>query len=728
MLYNGRKRHANFWLDDDSPVKRGLDSEEGFSTEEFIAAKKEISQFVRIMAGRSVNVEFRDSSDGSPDAHTDGETVTIPSEIGENFDSTVGTALHESSHVVLSDFDILNELQDGSIVPQDIVDKMEPKVKKSDEYKEFENKTGKKSDLDPEEQASRALHLLWNVVEDRWIDNWAYNRRPGYWGYYIQMYNTHWHSDEISEIFKYDDRREEVVEELEKGAILRDVLLRESREAPGSLADAASDALDSLDDGTPEQEVKEKFIDIFSIKPDWNSYAFRVTNITNSEWNPDALPGLREIDDILDVGNIDRLDSSRDSFEVACDIFRVILDHLEDIYVDPKFGQSGGGDADPSDEGEEGDDGDGGLPEGVEEMMQDQIEHMEGEAGDDIDPEQLEEVEFFENSDVEEVEVGSDDSDDDTDSSAIPMQPDFEDSFDVSVSSIFVGGVSESFLQSNCDKLDPVADSKNSDTEDAVREGIEMGKILGNKLRVFDEKRTTKYTRKRKGKIDDNLLAEIGYSSRIFYTEETEEYQSGFLHVSVDSSGSMNGAGKFTRAVKTAVALAQASSMIRNFRCQVSFRSTCKVSGDKRPLLLLAYDSARDSMDYVKNVFPYFEGSGTTPEGLAFETMREKILEGSQGRNSFFVNFSDGMPYFTRSGGVRYSGDPALEHTKKQIENFRRSDISVISYYIGNNSEENFTEMYGDDSEFIDVESISDVKDTMNEKFLDQKQNEARSI
>lgn len=716
MLPNGRNRHADFWLED-GPVKRKLDEEEDFSTEEYIEAKGEITQFVRIMAGRDIEVNFQESSEGSPDAHTDGDVVTIPSEIGENFDATVGTALHESSHVVLSDFDILNELQDGSIVPQDIVDKLEPKLKKSKMYEAFEAMGGKDSDIDPRDQAARGLHVLWNVVEDRWIDNWAYNRRPGYWGYYIQMYNEHWHSDEVSEIFKYDDKREEAVEEVESGASLQDVLRRESKRAPGSLGEFASNALSHLEQGTTESAVREEFLDKFAVKPDWNSYSFRVTNITNSDWNPDALPGLREIWNILDVHNIDRLDSSRESFEVACDIFRVILEHLDAIYVDPRFDPQGGKGEESEKADEEG--GESSLPEGMEEILEDQIEHMKGEAGEGMDPEDLEDIEFFESSDVEEVEVGDSDGDDNDASPAVSSRMNFEDTFDTSVSAILVGSVSESFLQSNHEKLEPVTESKNQDTRRAVQEGIEMGKILGNKLRVFDEQRNTKYTRRRKGKLDDNLLAEINFSSRLFYTTETEKYQSGFLHVSVDASGSMDRGEKFERAVKTSVALAQAASMIRNFRCQVSFRSTCKVDS-KRPLLLLAYDSAKDSMEYVKNVFPYLTGGGTTPEGLAFESMREQILNASQDKDAYFVNISDGMPYFTRRGGVRYSGKSAQEHTKSEVETLKRADISVLSYYIGSDNEDDFEKMYGDDSEFIDVESISDIRKTMNTKLLNQ--------
>ena len=728
MQFKDRERHADFWLD--GPIKRRLDEDEEFSADEYIKAKESVAQFVRIMVSESIEVKFRDPESDDDTAHTDGETVTIPGEIGTNFDATVGTALHEASHIVRSDFGILEGLNDGDAVPQDIVDKLRPKLKKSEIYEAYEQMFGKDDEgINAREQASRALHSLWNAVEDRWIDNWAYNRRPGYWGYYVAVYNTHWHSDEVSEIFQYDDRREEVTERLESGEPLNQVLKAELDESPESFHRFCVDALQRLDGGASESEVRQEAIDVFSITPDWDSYAFRIINITNSEWNPDALPGLREIWDTFDVHNIGRLDSSEESFEVACDILRIVLEHIEDIYVHPKYGGSSsqGSDAENQEEEETPEQGD--MPDGVEDIVEDQLDHMQGEPGEEIDAEKLEDVRFFESPEVEEREVGENGSENDSESRIGPS-PSFDDIFDVSVSAMFVGSVSESFLQENFEHLGPVSREKNDSTRVAVKEGIKMGKVLGNKLRVFDDKRNTKYTRRRKGKIDDNLLAEIGFSSRLFYTEEVEEYKSGFLHISVDASGSMDRGDKFERAMKTAVALAQAASMIDNLRCQVSFRSTCNFSG-KKPLLILAYDSTRDSMRYVKNVFPYFEGSGTTPEGLAFETMREEILKASRDRRSYFVNLSDGMPYFTRSGSIKYSGGSAHNHTKKEVELLRNAGISVLSYYIGSESKDNeddFREMYGDDSEFINVENITDIRKTMNNELLDQNRHETKRV
>ena len=72
------------------------------------ANRRAISNFVSIVTGKNIPVRF--STKG--DSYTDGETVTISSKISEpaEFDVAVGLALHEGSHIVLSDFDLLSEM------------------------------------------------------------------------------------------------------------------------------------------------------------------------------------------------------------------------------------------------------------------------------------------------------------------------------------------------------------------------------------------------------------------------------------------------------------------------------------------------------------------------------------------------------------------------------------------------------------------------------------------
>jgi nitric oxide reductase activation protein len=140
--------------------------------------------------------------------------------------------------------------------------------------------------------------------------------------------------------------------------------------------------------------------------------------------------------------------------------------------------------------------------------------------------------------------------------------------------------------------------------------------------------------------------------------------------------------------------------------------------------MLIAYDSRKDSLVKVKTLFKYLHPNGTTPEGLCYEAIMDEMVEGMKDRESYFLNFSDGMPMFGNDD-VSYHHSTALNHTKKMVKEIRNRGIKVLSYYIsdsygGNRNIEEFKTMYGKDSQFIDVTSVMAVSRTMNSKFLEK--------
>jgi len=662
---NVSDRFSDFWLSD--RTKEKLDEERELSAIELAQAKRSISDFVRIMTRESIPVEYQTEDEGQDHSYTDGEKVVIGADVREGFDATVGVALHEASHIVNSDFEMLEKFDvDGKsdLVPQEFVDKIEPLLKKSDEYKEIERKLKNdpdidydESELDPAEQAKRALHHIWNVVEDRWIDDWAYTEAPGYRGYYRKMYQKYWHSEDIAEQLQSDEARD----------------------------------------------------------LNWSSYSFRITNISNEDWDPDALPGLRKIWDIMDLNNIDRHESSEDCLETAKDVMRVVLEHAEELYVHPQFGVGNGdGEGVPYED----------LPEELQEMLEDQLEQMSGKAGSEIDEEKKEQVETLEDAGVNTEDVGkgmTQGSDNGDDPLGSDRRPDADTAKSAGVPCVVIESISEGMIEGRRD-FPIITTSINRRSSKAVQKGIQKGRVLGNRLKIRDERRETKFTRKRSGALDSRLLAEIEHSSRLFYTEEIEQYKDGFIHISVDASGSMSGT-KFEEAMQTCVAICQAADMIENIRAQVSFRSTVTVGSDDRPLIVLAYDSKREPIQNIRRFFPYITATGTTPEGLCFEAIQDEILPSNQNRESYFVNLSDGKPHFyggTGDSSIGYSGGDALEHTSREVRKMRRKGVHVLSYYIGgNNRDSDFKRMYGNDARFIDVNDITRIKRTMNEKFLE---------
>jgi nitric oxide reductase activation protein len=74
---------------------------------------------------------------------------------------------------------------------------------------------------------------------------------------------------------------------------------------------------------------------------------------------------------------------------------------------------------------------------------------------------------------------------------------------------------------------------------------------------------------------------------------------------------------------------------------------------------------------------------------------------------------------------VNYYHGEALDHTRKMVKEIRNRGIKVMSYFIGDSydGERNmgdFKRMYGKDSEFVDVTSVTAVSRTMNKKFLEK--------
>jgi len=186
---------------------------------------------------------------------------------------------------------------------------------------------------------------------------------------------------------------------------------------------------------------------------------------------------------------------------------------------------------------------------------------------------------------------------------------------------------------------------------------------------------------------------------------------------------------KWDNTMTSVVAICKAASMIQNVDVVVSIRSTHNTNrggrGDNTvPLILIAYDSRVDTFNKVKNMFGHINVSGTTPEGLCFEAIMEEIVPTTKDKDSYFLNFSDGMPMFS-SDGLHYYSSDAIGHTKKMVDDMRMKGIKVLSYFIGDSydrgdSMKDFKTMYGKDAEFVDVTSVMSISKTMNKKFLEK--------
>jgi hypothetical protein len=654
-----KNNYSSFWLDngwdnnssifDDEPVKKGVD------LVALASYRRAISNFVSIVTGLSdIKVTFKSSGD----SYTDGKSVVISSKLDDKlFDSTVGLALHEGSHIKLSDFDFLKNLENN--IP-----------------KEYFNRANDKGYKD-NEVLSMVKDLL-NYVEDRRIDNYVFTSSPGYKGYYHSLYDKYFHSKVIDKALKTNE-----------------------------------------------------YTDV-----NWDSYIFRIINLTNKNSDLNSLPGLKDIRYLI-FGSVKNLKSTEAAFGIALSVFDIILNNLPDgiSEVDEDTGEvhieKGEGSPDGEGDSVDGESGDSSsddkpeLTENQKKQLGNAIKKQKKFMDGDIPKKALSKkdkasMDSVESAGMKYVDVAGDV----TERWSGKKTP---------TKVLMVKKFTKALAESDTIRMIYRPDypyGRLDENKEAVNTGLVMGTILGRKLQVRGESRETKWSRKDSGRIDKRLIAELGFGNeRVFETSFIEQYSDAFLHISVDASGSMGG-NKWINTMTCVSAIAKACSMINNVDLVISFRSTQNTSGNgyrrrgskEYPLMLIAYDSRVDKISKVKNLFHLLTPAGTTPEGLCFEAIMKEIEVGSNDKDSYFLNFSDGMPMFGNDD-IDYHHDTAIDHTKKMVKMIRERGVKILSYFIGDGydmerSKKTFTKMYGSDAEFIDVTSVLPVAKTMNKAFL----------
>jgi len=686
-------RRTDF-IDEDEPVKKGVDHVA------LASYRRAISNFVTIVTNDpSIPVKFQDNDE----SFTDGKKVVIGSKINEkNFDPVVGLALHEGSHIKLSDFEFLKNL-------------------------EFEISKelflhGEKKGFSKSTVMSHVKNML-NYVEDRRIDFHIFSTSPGYKGYYNSMYDKYFHSKVVDK------------------ALL-------------------SDEYTSLD---------------------WDSYIFRILNLTNKNRRLEVLPNLKEIYELVFKvnGGVKNLKSSKDSFLTAVDIVRFVYKNIPDGVEETD--ESSGEINTKSASDVVGDGGSETLSDKEFDALKEKIENGGMESGGSSDgngitidlpidvnggssngtpsndkkTKKIELTESQKRSLENAIKKQKDFTNGETkktgklskkDSRVVQTMEEagvvhkevgkgFSGEYDYNkgeyvpakgVKVVVVKKLTKAMIE---ERMFPSILGGFRDNEDSIHKGTKLGTILGKKLQVRGESRDTKWTRKDTGKIDKRLIAELGFGNdRVFSTNFVESYSDAILHISVDASGSMSG-DKWNNTMTSVVAICKAASMITNVDVVVSFRSTHDSArgyrgGESFPLVLIGYDSRVDKFSKISRMWKKIHAGGTTPEGLCFEAIMNQIVPTSNDRDSYFLNFSDGMPMFSNHT-ISYYRDSGLNHTRKMVKEIRSRGIKVLSYYVGDSYEsdrnmEDFKRMYGKDSEFVDVTNVMSVSKTMNKKFLEK--------
>ena len=689
---------SSYWYDDfqtDDIIVDQLSDKEKKSLDlyKLASSKRAISNFVNIVTNESISVKFKERGD----SYTDGKTVVIGSRITEpkDFDVAVGLSLHEGSHIKLSDFKLLSDLY--NLIPQHI--------------KDGAIKKGINNPI-------QIIKNILNVVEDRRIDNYVFKSAPGYRGYYRKMYDKYFNDKLIDKAILSDEYTEESVE----------------------------------------------------------SYMFRIINLHNKNTKLSKLKGLRKIYKLIDLKNISRLKNTSETLEVALDIFKVILSNLPSLSDGSDSTESkpnSSGNESSSDENGS-DDGQGGSSEGMsDDDFNDLLESigespMSGDSDDtptggnsmdvgnlpdnmegkptednskskssvqltdkqkDLLKKKIQKQKKFMDGDIQKTSITKSDSKnlnaiEESGSEMKEVGKDVNQGYygNQSVQCIVVNKMTKSLFESD---LFPMT-SRNywddstpmrMDYQEEVQKGIKLGTVLGKKLQVRGEDRTTVFNRQKVGRIDKRMISSLGFGNEnVFQFSEIDSYKKANLHISIDASSSMNG-DKWRNTMVNVVAMCKAVDMIPNLQIQVTFRCT----QDNKPYIVMAYDSRVDKFSKVKNMFGGLRSNGTTPEGLCFEAIMKSFIPINNDLDSYFLNLSDGQPYFG-GPGFYYAGDSAERHTNKMVKMIEGMGIKTLSYFItdyyGGSDERSFKNMYGKSAKMVDVTNVNQITKTMNQLFL----------
>ena len=557
-------------------------------------------------------------------------------------------------------------------------------------------------DLNMTEQQFDVIKNILNWIEDRRIDYKVYTNAPGYRVYYQSMYDKYFNDTIIDKALKENAKSEET----------------------------------------------------------WDDYIFHIINFTNPNRNLNALKKLREIWNVIDLKNINRLTDTTDALQVSCQVYKLIAQAVAEEPAnvtdsnegDESSGEQGEqgegsgagstgendmtdfsdgeGDADEESDNESSGNGSGNASslsdkqlEKLEKAIKAQKEFLEGQQSKKgrLSKSQTSIINAIKESGTEIRQVFTDESNTNPIETVVVKK--LTPSIICSLPELFQYS-SESVI--NGKEISKSSQERFTKSQNAVQRGISLGRSLGNKLQLRNADRTLKSTRLQTGKIDRRLVSQLGYDNvNVFHRIVTERYKNYFLHISIDASGSMDGT-KFHNAITSAVAIAQAASMTTGIRVQISLRGTATLNSNvEKCVTVIAYDSATDKMSKIINNFKYLSTFGCTPEGLSFKSIEKDIKAAAKGDELILINYSDGAPTSVARCHTGYNG---VEYTRRVVNELRANGMQIISYFIKENGwysssdHAAFQKMYGQDAQFIDPVNMLQVSKTMNAKFLEKVQ------
>lgn len=719
--FNTKKNYSSFWMDNDSDIVsryNGLSSSVGTSTDLFKIIKlnnyrRAVTNFVKILTNMDIPVTWHGDT-----SYTNGKSVNLSTDIKDNnFDVTVGLALHEASHIKLTDFNVLHDLFEGKITS-------------------CAHFTASELQLCKE---------VLNWIEDRRIDHFVFSTSPGYKAYYHKLYDYYWNDKAIDKGFKSTQFCDASNQQSYMFHIINML---------NPLFD--SSALPGLDEITQLIDVKN--ISRLNNTTEALEISIAVTNIilenVKSAQNKQQQNNQSGSEKGSEEGDQDQSQSSGETGSSSSEGVSEESNEESNGESSKESNEESNGESNEESDGESSEESDENELQdlsdkdkaAVEKALNKMKDFLNGHTKKKSANKKLQKS--LENTAVDNLQVQS-----------VGGEDHIQDH-----SALMVDGINGSYFSDLISKIDQKESlgsywemdkeqkkihheltreieqhtlgryfgrwSRSEKQPAAVEKGLQMGAMLGKKLQLHNETRERVDNRLRSGKIDNRRLAHAGYGiDSIFHQISIDKYKKANLHISLDGSGSMDGK-LWNSAIQMTAAIAKALTYTQNINLQVSIRATNNQSlKNEAPVVLSIYDSKKNNIRHLTKALQNYNCGSMTPEGLCFEAMykQNQLVSGTNDMDSYFLNISDGMP-----GMNNYGGYEAINHTAKWVNKMTNDhNIKVLSFFLAegdyesiqrsfnnSNTGEHFRKMYGKSAAVVNPDNVLDIARELNKKFM----------
>lgn len=691
-IKKSKTNYSSYWMDfDDSRFDKDTSSvDKSYNTERIVklaSVRRAVANFVRIITNSDkIDVTFSSGKD----SYTDGKRVVIAAEDdSKHFDSMVGLALHEGSHCLLSDFNINKNLLNRKEWWKFVV-AVKPSLRTvlgTDYNEDYNSSTGVNAVRTQVNAMQNVIGMIMNIIEDRRIDSYVYKNAIGYRPYYDAMYTKYFFNSDIEKNMKFNpDWRKPTVENYINWLINIFHPKFDRNALPGLSQMVDMIDLKNIRRFDKDARLPDKFEDWkFSSTPaPWRTYLDTLSDKSVHRYSE----LYRIVSCVLDYDSLPQL------WTVGNDIFEMIIQYVANYAQEEqkqKNTESGGNNSIVID------------IDGVEmEMNVNELPNLDinqpivtvktGKFNDKKAKKAVDAMKKVMSQENRRKRLKQREKKDielleQADAKISEAGDNIVGQFPCLVTKKLTKQIMESnvfpFARYHYRGIDNerVLIKYNGDaTDSAVAKGVQMGQILSHRLAVRNDPTITHFTRQQQGKIDRRILSQLGMDIENVFKRTTVENYKPVMIHLSLDASGSMGGKKWEKCITVATALAYVASKIQNIEVVITLR------GDKDiPMVAVVYDSRCDNFQKVRNLFPYLLPNGSTPEGLCFKATLDLITECSNEYDVYFINFSDGEPGTSihRKGEyMSYGGSTAYDHTRRQVQAMRDAGVKVLSYFI----------------------------------------------